>query len=49
MTLTGAGMPLLTAIDEYDSTILAIAAHAETALLSSQPVAQEAAVNGHCF
>jgi len=44
MTLTGAGMPLLTAIDEYDSTIQAIAAHAETALLSSHPVAQEAAL-----
>lgn len=44
-------MPLLTAIDEYDSTIQAIAAHAETVLLSKRPLAQEAALQlkTQCF
>lgn len=37
-------MPFLTAIDEYDRTIKTIAAHAEIALLSSDPANQEAAL-----
>lgn len=35
-------MPLLTSIDEYERAIRTIAAHAETALLTSDPQSQEA-------
>lgn len=37
-------MPLLTSIDEYDRAIRAIAAYAETALLTSDPESREAAL-----
>lgn len=37
-------MPLLTAIDEYDSTIRIIAAHTKVGLASTDPTSREAAL-----